>query len=415
MTNNFKLLFFDLRMFDGAQNLNKLKDNTNLPDEFQTYYDKRLIDLAGPNLIHDQVCAKRPIPKGNSRINFRTFEPLEKATTPLTEGVTPDGNTLVQTNVEGEIDYFGSYVATTDRLQTEALDPVIDSTVKLLASQAGRTLDTITREVMTAGNSVYFVPNISGGTETSVAKRSDLTINSRIRPKDISRVKTYLSSVNAPKIDGKYVALVHPHVSYDLRQNPNWIDVVKYKNPEKIYEGEIGEIDGVRFLESSECKIIAPSNIQGSFNRLTVKTAGSTTTSVAVNETLTAATGLSIPVYVNGAENTITAIGANNTITLASAATVAVGDMICGRGAGKDGSAVYCTMIVGQDAIGTSELEGGGLRTIVKGLGSAGSSDPLDQRATIGWKASKTAVRLVEKYMYRIESSSELGFEAKSN
>ena len=63
-------------------------------------------------------------------------------------------------------------------------------------------------------------------------------------------------------------------------------------------------------------------------------------------------------------------------------------------------------MILGANAYGVTEVEGGGLETIVKQLGSGGTSDPLNQRATVGWKATKTAERLVEQYMVRIETGS---------
>lgn len=61
-----------------------------------------------------------------------------------------------------------------------------------------------------------------------------------------------------------------------------------------------------------------------------------------------------------------------------------------------------------------TEVTGGGLQTIVKQLGSGGSSDPLDQRATAGWKALKTACILADEYMVRIESTSSFA-EAAAN
>ena len=67
---------------------------------------------------------------------------------------------------------------------------------------------------------------------------------------------------------------------------------------------------------------------------------------------------------------------------------------------------VYSTLILGADAYGVTEITGGGLQHIVKQLGSAGTADPLDQRATAGWKATKVAERLVEAYMVRIETCS---------
>ncbi|MBO5842172.1 MAG: N4-gp56 family major capsid protein [Clostridia bacterium] len=73
---------------------------------------------------------------------------------------------------------------------------------------------------------------------------------------------------------------------------------------------------------------------------------------------------------------------------------------------GAMGRDVYATMVFGENAYGTTEITGGGLELIVKQLGSAGTSDPLNQRATVGWKATKVTVRLVEAFMVRIETAS---------
>ena len=73
--------------------------------------------------------------------------------------------------------------------------------------------------------------------------------------------------------------------------------------------------------------------------------------------------------------------------------------------AGTGSIDIYSTLVLGKDAYGTTNIEGGGLQLIVKQKGSAGTADPLDQRSTIGWKATKTAERLVEDYMVRIETT----------
>ena len=61
---------------------------------------------------------------------------------------------------------------------------------------------------------------------------------------------------------------------------------------------------------------------------------------------------------------------------------------------------------------GVTSINGGGIETIVKQLGSGGSSDPLNQRATAGWKLNKTACILTDEYMIRIESLSTLEAES---
>jgi N4-gp56 family major capsid protein len=86
--------------------------------------------------------------------------------------------------------------------------------------------------------------------------------------------------------------------------------------------------------------------------------------------------------------------------------TVSDNDYLFSGEGGLDGRDVYATIVLGENAYGTTEITGGGLELIVKQLGSAGTCDPLNQRATVGWKATKVTVRLVEAFMVRIETAS---------
>lgn len=80
-----------------------------------------------------------------------------------------------------------------------------------------------------------------------------------------------------------------------------------------------------------------------------------------------------------------------------------------------DGLAVYAPLFLGAGAYGVTEITGGGLQTIIKQLGSGGTSDPLNQRATIGWKATKTAEILMDPYMVRCECCGEFSPDAEMN
>jgi N4-gp56 family major capsid protein len=114
-------------------------------------------------------------------------------------------------------------------------------------------------------------------------------------------------------------------------RSEDWVNANQYAGSTNLFEGEIGRVAGIRFVETTEAKIFA-------------------------------------------------------------------------KGAGEKD--VYSTLVLGANAYGVTDVEGGGLQHIVKQLGSAGTADPLNQRATVGWKAIKTAERLVEGYMIRIESCS---------
>ena len=320
--DNVFLLAVNLSLFDGEHVINKT-DSEGLSKEMKTYYSDYLIDNAEPELVHDQFGQKQPIPKNRGKdVEFRKYDSLGKALTPLTEGVTPAGQALTMHTVTAKVKQYGGFIELSDLLLLTAIDNNLVQATKLLGSQAGRTLDTITREVINGGTNVLY----AGG----AVSREEL--DGVLKVDDVRRAVRALKIMNAPKIDGSYVAIIHPDAAYDLMSDPDWKEPHHYQDTTNIYEGEIGKIAGVRFVETSEAKVFI--------------------------------------------------------------------------GKGKGGKDIYSTLVIGDNAYGVTDIEGGGLEHIVKQLGSAGTADPLNQRATVGWKATKTAIRLVEQYMVRIESAS---------
>lgn len=306
-----------------------------LSAEMKTFYDMTLIDEASPNLVHDQFGQKRPIPaNGGKTIEFRKFAPLDKALTPLTEGVTPDGKSLEVNTVTATVSQYGDYITLSDVLELTAVDNVIVESLKLLGRQGGATLDTVVRNVLQSGTNVTYCPKFVNGVETAVTSRANLDTTAQLTVDVVQQVVAKLRAQNAPTIGGKYVAIIHPYVAYDLMRDPEWIDAHKYAQPVNLYEGEIGEIAGVRFVQTTEAKIY---------------------------------TGSGCP----------------------------------------SGLAVFGTLFLGDGAYGTTEITGGGMQTIVKQKGSGGTSDPLDQRSSVGWKGMKTAELLIQQYLVRVESCSK--------
>lgn len=321
-------IYLNLRLFDTV--VNKTTSNTtgnDLSPEMRTFYSDYLIDIAEPNLVHDQFGQKVDIPRnGGKTVQFRKYSQLPKATTPLVEGVTPNGQALNVTTITATVAQYGNFIMITDLLDLTAVDNNLVEATRLLGGQAGRTLDTITREVLNGGTNVIFGDG-SVNTRAAVTSAMKLTVDV------VKRAIRQLKVQNAPTMDdGYYVGIVHPDTEYDLTNDTAWVEANKYTTDDHRYISEIGKIGTCRFVESTEAKIFA--------------------------------------------------------------------------GAGASGIDVYSTLILGADAYGTTKVEGGGLETIVKQLGSAGTADPLNQRATVGWKATKTAERLVEEYMVRCENAS---------
>ena len=405
-----------LNLFDG--NTNTTLD-AGLSDEMKTYYSMRLINLAEPELIHDQFGQKHPIPKNSGKtIEFRKYDSLPKALVPLTEGVTPAGQKLSMGVIRATIKQYGGYIELSDILELTAIDNNLVQATRLLASQAGRTSDTITREVLAGGTNVVYA---GGAKDRSELVGGDATEanNKYLSVDDIRKAVRALKVMNAQKINGYFAGIIHPDTAYDLMSDKKWVDVKTYSDPDGIYEGEIGKIEGVRFVETTEAKIFhAPDLViadgsNAAVRDLTVKSASGKV--ITVNEALStnqaaALTGREILVGSELMEVASAAAGAAGAATItvkdSPATTPAASTVIYPGEGGAKGRDVYSTLIVGADAYGVTELEGGGLQHIVKQLGSSGTADPLNQRATAGWKLTKVAERLVEQYMVRIESAS---------
>lgn len=426
------LIPLDLRLFD---NTNVTTDG-GLSGEMKTFYAKRLLDNAEPYLVHNRFGQKQTIPAGGGKtIEFRKYTPYPKALVPLEEGVTPHGRKLEMNVITATVDQYGDYTELSDVLKTTAIDPNLLIAIRQHGAQAGRTLDTVTRDVLVGGDNVMYAPAVaSNGTETAILLRKDITTACKLTPKMVRLAAGVLKRQLAPYIDGSYIAIIHPDVATDLMGDNDWIEAHKYAKPENIENGEIGKMYNVRFYQSTEAKIIGPKDMLGipGYKRTKLKTAITTATkdiypvdafttaqATAINAAITA--GETYTLYLNGTEVEVDSVtgGASGTckITLtANVQSIAADAPICGVGAGKLGAAVYCTLFLGNDAYGVTEIEGLGLQHIVKQLGSAGTADPLDQRATAGWKATAVCKRLVEQYMVRVEHSTEsFGAEAVSN
>ena len=229
----------------------------SLSAEMKTFYEKRLLDQAEPLLVHNQFGDKYPIPANNGKkIEFRKYSALPKALTALTEGVTPAGNSLTVTTVEGTVKQYGDWIQLSDMLQMTAIDNNVVQATKLLSSQAGRTLDTVTREVLAGGTNVIYAPKVVDGAETEVLSRSALTPECVLTPFVVMRAAATLEAMNTPKIDGSYVLIIHPYCRETLQESPGWVDVVKYKEGNNTFSGEIGKIGDVRVVTTSEAKVI---------------------------------------------------------------------------------------------------------------------------------------------------------------
>lgn len=221
----------------------------SLSVEAKTFYERTLLERALPELVHARFAQRRELRRRNGKtIEFRKFTALAPATTPLTEGVTPAGNSLAATAITATINQYGDYIEGSDLLELTSIDPILTETAELLGEQAGLTIDRVIREVLAAGTSVQYANNRAS--RVSVAAGDVLTVL------EIRKAVRFLKNQKArPAEGGDYIAFVNPNTTFDLQSDPNWKDPHTYQDTVNIYDGEIGRLYGVRFVESTETKV----------------------------------------------------------------------------------------------------------------------------------------------------------------
>ena len=222
-----------------------------------------MLKAARPLLVHTKWAQVKDIPKGNSEnIRFRRYTLLTAATTALSEGVTPEGSQLAVSNVNATVAQYGDFVTLTDFLQMTTLDPILTETADLLGQQAGNTLDQITRDVIIAGDTVQYASSATSRTTiTSGMKLTRQEVREAVRTlqsndaRKITRMVNPSTGFNTSPINAAFVGIISENTLYDLKNETGWIPVEDYASQSGVMEGEVGAMDDVRFVMTTNAKI----------------------------------------------------------------------------------------------------------------------------------------------------------------
>ncbi len=324
---------------------------------------KKMLPIAKRLLTFAKFAQKETKPqKQGLEIRHRRYERFPIVDTPIAEGVTPDFSSLEHTTLMHTLKQYGSYVNTTDVQLAAAADPVLKIISERQATQAGETIDFLSYKVFRAGTQVKYVG-------TSASARSDVdfhignkapslgspgantptlgAIQTAIRAlenNDAGKLKAKLKAsvgVATEPIRESYVAICHPDLRQDIQALPGFVSVENYSSQGDAIEGEIGGVEGVRFITTTQA--------------VPFKDAGDT----------------------NGVANCVSTSGTN--------------------------ADVYPVLIFAEDAIGCATLGGmDSLRSKVV-MPKPGPGDPLGQRGTVAWDTFYSCIILQDLWMYRLE------------
>jgi len=228
-----------------------------LSGELKTFYDTELLENARVEMFYAQFAKKQTLPANHGKtVEWRKWNTFAKATQ-LQEGVIPSGQKFGMSSKQGAINQYGTYAAISDVLEMRAYDDTILGATEEMGASAAETQETLIRDALLTNTNVMYCDNItlSTGAVASTPTAPNLmeasaTVMSVLTPDMVAKAVTKMKKDRVPTINGKYYAVIHPSVSYDLRKSEAWMEAHKYAKPDEIYNGEIGELHGCRFIEN---------------------------------------------------------------------------------------------------------------------------------------------------------------------
>ncbi len=239
-----------------------MNTTTTVPDAVGSYYDRKMLTKARPLLVHGKWGQVRDIPRnGTDNIRFRRYSLLAPDATPLVEGVTPTLDTLSVTNIDATVQQYGRGFLLTDKLLFTTLDPILMEVADILGENAANTLDQITRDELATTTTVQYASTATQNSEvTSSMKITKGEVQEAVRTLKNNNAKKLTSMVsasdgyNTSPLDAAYIGIVHPNTTFDLKNISGFIPVEQY-GQRAAMPGEVGSLDEVRFIETTNAKV----------------------------------------------------------------------------------------------------------------------------------------------------------------
>ena len=235
-----------------------------LSGELKTFYDTELLENARVEMFYAQFAKKQALPANHgTTVEWRKWNTFAKAGQ-LQEGVIPTGQKFGMSSKTGSINQYGTYATVSDKLEMRAYDDVILGATEEMGASAAETQETLIRDALLVNTNVLYCDNITlatgavAGTPTAPGEmEASATAMSLLTPDMVAKAVTKLKKDRVPTINGKYYCVINPSVAYDLRKSEAWIEAHKYSATTEIFNGEIGELHGVRFIENVFAPILS--------------------------------------------------------------------------------------------------------------------------------------------------------------
>lgn len=222
-----------------------------LTKEARVWYEKILQDRNTPDWRHEQFGMQRSIPsRGGNNISIRQFTRPAAATTALVEGTPPAATNPTVGETIISVGQYGAYMLGSDVVQTQAIDPQLTEWTAVFKEMMSDTRDKIVRSAINTGTNVAY----SNGATVRSGLASGSAYN--LAWADLRNARKILKGADAPYFsDNKYFSIIHPDVVKNLFADTTVVNAFSYAgartNENPLFRGELGDLQGIRFYEST--------------------------------------------------------------------------------------------------------------------------------------------------------------------
>lgn len=238
--------------------------NSQLSPAIQVIWSKEILFQSMPVLRFEQFAVKKTelgVQPG-LQVNFMRYNNLGDATQ-LVEGVRMQTAALTASQYAITVAEQGYAVAVSELLLNASFDDVMASSSRLLGRNMAKYLDGSARDTLYQSSSAIFGYALPTGTMTPlspydagvVAANYNALAGTQYMSVNVSKdaVET-LATKNVPRIGETYVAFIDPHQSRRLRDNPEFIEMTKYAAAGNFMIGEIGRLNDVVYIETTQIR-----------------------------------------------------------------------------------------------------------------------------------------------------------------
>jgi N4-gp56 family major capsid protein len=180
-----------------------------------------------------------PLPQGSGKtLQMYRFALPGFNTTPAAEGVIGSPVQQASSTISVTVEQYSEFMSASALLEETDINNTNNQMVEDLSYRAAGTVDTIYRLEVDSQTT----PQVS-------------TIGAYLSAADFKASVAKLEGINVqPRMDNKYLSVLHPYVVYDLISDNTaggFIDALKYASGQQVLAGEVGEVGRCRLLTST--------------------------------------------------------------------------------------------------------------------------------------------------------------------